>query len=136
MDDALGVRRREHAGGLAADVGDIGDREAPRLVDARRERLALEELHDEVSAAGRGEAAVEDPDRAGVLDLADRDGFVEEPIDLRVIGRDVRVQQLDRDLGVDLLLLGQEHVAHAARADLADDRGSCRWSRRSRDPST
>jgi hypothetical protein len=50
--------------------------------DARGERLAVEELHDQVGLAGRQKAHIEDLRDPGVLDLADRDGLVEETLHL------------------------------------------------------
>ena len=65
------VRRVEDARDLAADLDRPAPTAARRRVEPLRERLALEQLHDQVRLA-RCESRVEDLHRAGVLDLADR----------------------------------------------------------------
>src|SRR5688572_13816945 len=66
-------------------------------------------------------ADIEDLHDAGVLDAADRARFVEEPLHVLGVLRDRSVEQLDRDVRADVLLLGEPDLAHAADTDASDD---------------
>ena len=56
-----------------------------------------------------------------MLDLADRDRFVEEALHVLRVGGHLRLQDLDRDAGLKVLVLGEPHLAHATTAELAND---------------
>ena len=113
------------------------------LADQLLERAAREVLHRDVVRAVVG-AAVVDADDVGVLEAGRRLGLAAEALDeVRVLG-EAAVQQLQRDLAPELLVLGQEHVGHPPGAEArehlvaaVDDRavvdarsgiGSCRSS--------
>ena len=65
--------------------------------------------------------AVVDADDVGVLEPGGRLGLAAEALDeLGVLG-EAAVQQLQRDLAPELLVLGEEHVGHPARAEPRDE---------------
>ena len=79
----------------------------------------VEVLHDEVGAAVLGRAEVGDVDDVGVADARGRARLAPEALDQLLLGRVVRVQDLDRDPLADLDVLAGVDRPHAALADLA-----------------
>ena len=119
VDDAALVRRVERQGELP--------RHAPRLLEAHRsclealrERVALEELHDQVVLAFR-DAEIRDVDDVRVPDVVDRAGLVEEALDHVRDGTDGVAQHLDGGASPDDAVLGVVDGAHAAGAELRHD---------------
>ena len=86
------------------------------------DRDAVDQLHDEERPAAVGGAGVEDPRDARVLHQGQGLALGLEAGD-DLLGVHPRLDDLQRDLAVDRsLLLGEEDDAHAALAELADDR--------------
>ena len=127
--DPGGVRLREPLRGL----GEVAEQRAQVdlvLVDERGERLAAHELHRDVVHRVR----VGIPRRAHhvLADLVDRHdvrvaerrgrlGFEHEAPDAVLALHQVGRQDLERDVALEGLVLGQVHLAHAARAERGDD---------------
>ena len=80
-------------------------------------------------AAVLGRAEVGDVDDVRVADARRRARLAPEALDQVLLPSSTRVQDLDRDALADLDVLGGVDHAHAALADLAQDRGSGRRSR-------
>ncbi len=120
MRDAGLVHRLEHARDLLAELADINDRQLAKPPVPRGQRLARQELHHQVRTS-RVVTGVEDLAGAGVLDLADRDRLVEEPLDQILVLRDVRQQHLDRHACAERGVLAEIDLAHAALAEQRDD---------------
>ncbi len=79
MNDALAVRGRQRRGGLGRNLDGLGDIERPDTIEASREALALEELHQHVGNVVLGQHAdVDDVDDVGVADGVGRARLVEE----------------------------------------------------------
>jgi hypothetical protein len=93
----------------------------PKRLRPRVEGLALEELHDDVGAAVGVVAEVEDLHDAGIGDRGRGAGLVEEPLDDVLVGRQRRLQHLDRGAASEQRVLGQVDRAHAALPELLDD---------------
>ena len=120
VDDAVAV-------GEARGLEDL-DRDVDRaqLVDRRLapdqllERATREVLHRDVVGVVVG-AAVVDADDVRVLEAGGCLRLAPEPLDeARVLGEPA-VEELQRDVAAELLVLRQEHVGHAARAEPRDD---------------
>ncbi len=123
VDHAAGMDERQGPGQLQADPG--GEQVWQLAVDLHpvAERLARHVLHGQVPAAGVGVALqVEDPGHAWVLEARPH---AELPLEgpERVVARSVRADGLHRHLppGVQPIL-GEQHLAHAAPAQLSDHR--------------
>ncbi|MCY0987201.1 hypothetical protein OV203_08710 [Nannocystis sp. ILAH1] len=82
------------------------------------ERAAVDEFHGDVGLAFVRSDLV-DGHEVRVVDPGERLGFEQEPF-----FRDLRVQDLERDLAFELGVERGEHDAHAAAADLLDQRES------------
>jgi hypothetical protein len=89
--------------------------------DGPTERLALEELHDEVGLTAGGLAEVQNLDDVLVRDHVDRTRLIEEAGDDVGIGRQDGVEQLDGDLAPHDRVLGQANHAHRPLPELLDD---------------
>jgi hypothetical protein len=124
VDDALLVRRRQRRAALGHDGQRVLERQ-PGATDARRQRLAVEELHDEVddvlAVLARRLAEVDDVDDVGVADVVDRLGFVEEAGDDVFLGRQLFEQDLHGDALADEGVLAEIDGTHAALAYLGFD---------------
>ena len=90
------------------------------LVAVRRDRHALDQVHNEVRPAGVGRAGVEDLGDVGVVHQRQRLTLrLEASQDLSAVHP--RLDQLDRDQPLDRLgLLGHPDRTHAALAHLLD----------------
>ena len=116
VDDAGIVQRGEPLEEVEGEVERLAGRQGP-AVQARRERLAGQELHDDERLAvvlsdlvDRAQVRVAHPRRRARL--------AQEAPPRRVVRA---LQHLQRDLAPQLLVLGEVHPAHAALADEADD---------------
>ena len=89
--------------------------------DELAERLALEELHDEVGLAAGRLAEVQDLDDVLVRDHVDGARLVEEAGDDVGIGRQDGVEQLDGDPAPHDRVLGQADHPHRPLPELLDD---------------
>jgi hypothetical protein len=121
VDDASPVGGVERRRDLAQDPQRVLGRQATEALEARVEGLALEELHDDVGAAVGVVAEVEDLHDAGIGDRGRGPGLVEEPLDDVLVGRQRRLQHLDRGAASEQRVLGQVDRAHAALPELLDD---------------
>ena len=84
------------------------------------QRVAVEQLHDDVKVALGRLAEVVDADQAGVLEGCGGLGFVAEAVGVAAQRGEGGEQDLDRDLlRRDRLVLGREDDAHAAAPELA-----------------
>ena len=88
---------------------------APRV-----DRLAIDQLHDQVGHAVVGAAGIEQLGDARMIEAGEHAPLEAEPLDDR--GRAPRRQDLDRGPPVELVVvaLRREHDAHAAAADFRD----------------
>ena len=113
VDDAAAVGEPRRLEDLDRDV-DRADRVERRLLaDQLLERAAREVLHRDVVGAVVG-AAVVDADDVRVLQAGGGLRLAAEALDEAGVLGEPAVQQLQRDLAPELLVLGQEHVGHAA----------------------
>ena len=120
MDHALRVGFPERARHLSRDRERLGLRQGPALAQQRRERGAVDEVHDqEREAVLLGEVA--DADDVAVGDASADAGLVAEtPQDVLV--RDaVGAEDLERHLLAEVLVDGAVDGAGAALADQVDD---------------
>ena len=114
--DPLAVREAGRVQDLTGEVDRILRAHPP--LDQVLERRAVDVLHrDEVSAVER--AAVEDPDDVRVLEAGGSLCLALEALHELGVLREVVVQDLDRDLAVELGVVREPDVGHPARADLA-----------------
>jgi hypothetical protein len=120
VDDAALVREAGGAQDLDADVDDLRGRERALVAHQLLERAPLEELHrDVVGPIPR--PAVEDLDDVRVLETRRRRGLAAEALDELLVRGEAPVQDLQRDLAPELLVIGAVDVRHAARADPGRD---------------
>src|SRR4029079_18989207 len=115
MDDAVPVRVPERSEHLT----DVRDRDRhgarPARDDELLERATLDVLHDDVVRA-LCLAAVEDRDDVRMRETGRMRRLAPEPLyELRVV-RVAVVEDLDRDLPAELLVLREPHVGHPAAA--------------------
>ena len=90
------------------------------LADHLLERPARDVLHRDVVGAIEG-AAVVHADDVGVLEPGRCLRLTAEALDEPGVLGEAAVQQLQRHLATELLVLGQEHVGHPAAAEARDD---------------
>ena len=104
------------------DVG--GDRGRPRRrqrrlgADDRRQRLAVDELHDDVIGAVRL-PPVKDRDDVRVRQVGGCLGLPAEPLDERVVRGELREEHLQGDRAVQQQVVGQVDLGRTASGDLA-----------------
>ena len=119
MHDAAGVRGGESRRHLRGDLEGLARRQRPGD-QALAQGLALEELH-----RGEGDFAVlaEIEDRQDVRMRQRRDclGLALETGQRVGVGGEMRRQDLDRHLAVELGVGGAKDLAHAALSELGDD---------------
>ncbi|KYF99164.1 hypothetical protein BE20_32410 [Sorangium cellulosum] len=116
------VRGLERAPELLEDAARLGDRERAALLDARREGLAVEQLHREVGQARRRvDAGDENLDDVRRPDEPRRPRLPLEAAALLGVGGAHRVHDLHGALARGAVLAAQIHAAHAARAEGAHD---------------
>jgi hypothetical protein len=119
VDDPLAMGE---AGGVQDLPGEV-DRVlgAHPALDEVLERRSVDVLHgDEVGAVES--AAIEDPDHVGMLKARRRLSLALEALHELGVLRVLVVQDLDRDLAVELGVVREPDVGHPARTDLAVER--------------
>src|SRR5262249_32390511 len=124
VDDAGGVRGGEAGGDLLGDGQRLVGRHATLAPDARRKRLALEELHGEerrLAVAALVEPDVEEPADVRVGDLAGELDLALEAADDGVVVGDRVAQRLQRHALLEEEILRLVDFPHAALADDADN---------------
>ena len=119
MDDPLVVRRGQRVGHRHGQFEDAVERQ-PLLTDDGGERPAADSFHHE-EARGAGLFDGVHGDDAGVVQGGDRPGLVLEPGEAAGVGGQVRRQDLDGDVAAEARVVGEVHLAHAPRAELAAD---------------
>ena len=114
--DAVLVGVAEGGGHVGADVGGpLGRQRAGRLED-RRQRAAVDVLHDDEVGAGVL-APVEDRDDVRVGEVGRRLGLPAEPLDERAVHRQLGKEDLERHRSVEQPVVGAVHLGHAAAGD-------------------
>jgi hypothetical protein len=119
MHDARPVRAVEGVGDLDAETEHVVDRERPAL-NAIRERLALDQLHDEVEIVPLAPDVVDDAD----VRMVERGNEPRLALEARAdLGRACQIarQDLDRDLAAEAAVAGAIDLAHASGADGRED---------------
>ena len=106
----------EGGGGVGPDVGGpLGGEGAGGLQD-RRQRPAVDELHDdEVGAAVL--APVEHRHDVGVREVGGRLGLPAEPLDERAVDGELGEEHLERHRAVEKPVVGAVHLGHATTGD-------------------
>jgi hypothetical protein len=118
VEDAGPVRRRQAARTLRHDRERAGRRQRPLALEHAGQVAAVEVLHHDVVAAVGADVEVDDVDDVGMADPAGGDRLAVEPNQHLAAARRGRRQQLDRHGLLGALVLGGEHGAVAAGADL------------------
>src|SRR6185503_3335490 len=95
--------------------------EAPLVGEDVGQIDAVQVLHHEVRTAILGGAEIGDVDDVGVADPRRRTCLAPEALDQLLLGRERRMQDLDRHLLANLDVLAHVDRSHPALADLADD---------------
>ena len=114
------MRGAERLGDLLDERQHEDNRQAAALGDALAQRLALEQLHEDVGRAVAVLAEVPHAHDAGVHDLRRRARLVHEAaLDRRVAG-ELLEQHLDRDLALEQEMLGDVDRPHPAFAELRE----------------
>jgi hypothetical protein len=119
VDIAQRMRVDQAVGDLSQDVDDPLDGKLTlrRLGDGLGQRLAFQEFHGKKQAAVVGSPKVEDLRDVLVVDLADGDRLAAEALDGVVAGRQVLVQELERNAPPQRDMLGAIQDAGPARPD-------------------
>ena len=117
--DALFVRRREAGGDLPAEVDRLGRGQRPGR-EPRRERLAFQELGDEVRRVVV-RAEIEDGEDVRMIERARRPGLAHEALQPVGISGEGRRQDFDRDVTIEARVPGPVDLAHAPLAERRDD---------------
>ena len=118
--DALLVGVVQGLGDVGRDTNRLALRERPVALDARGERLAVDELHDD----GRR--------LSGVVDVVDADDhrvrqacrgarLRDQALPRGDIGQEVRVEPLHGHRPIELLVAGAPHLGASARGDALDE---------------
>ena len=120
VDDAVAVREAKRREDLARVVDRDGHRRGPAREDQLLQRAAVEVLHRDVVRA-LGLAAVVDRDDVRVRQAGGVLRLAAEALDELLVARVTVVEDLDRDVPAELLVLGEVHVGHPAGAELPHD---------------
>jgi hypothetical protein len=118
VDDALGVRGAERAADQPHQRQGLEQADRAEPPEPAVQRLTVEPLHDDVRADLGLMAEVEHLDDAGIRDPGHRARLVEEPLDHLFMGRQRRLQHLDRGRPTEQRVLGEVDRAHATLAEL------------------
>jgi len=121
VNDACVVRGVQRRCDLRRDPDRAPHRQAAEPIDLVGEQRAFEELERDVRDMAVHEAHVRRLDDVRMPERAGRARLVHEPLDHVRIRRELGMEDLDRDLALDQRVLGQEHRAHPAFAQRADD---------------
>ena len=119
VDDAFQVRGREPMGDLQRAVDCLARREPPAC-ELRPERLAFEELLDDVGSP-LVRADVVDRGDVGVVEDARRLRLLLEAPEAVGVGRERSRQHLDRHFAAEPRILRAVDLSHSPGADLAED---------------
>ena len=119
MNDPLFVRGGQRVRDLRADLQRFVDLQRAAL-EARRQGLAVQELHDEIVGGAFPADVVQRAD-VRVVERGDGAGLALEPFtNLGVFGK-VRGEDLDRDVAPQARVLRPVDLPHPAGAQRADD---------------
>ncbi|MBE7454044.1 MAG: hypothetical protein HS111_35930 [Kofleriaceae bacterium] len=116
VDDATGVGGVERGRDLAQDRQGHRRRQGA-VADPDPQRLAGQEVHDQVEATVGQPAEREDVDHRGVIDLVDGAGLAQEALGAVGPRRQLALEHLDRDLLADHRVVAGVDVAHRSAAD-------------------
>ena len=119
MHDAAGMRFLERVGHLQTDLDDFTDRQRS-LLDARRQQLAFDVLHDDEVGAGVLANVVGDGD-VWRTQQRRRTRLVEQARPALRIGFELGGQELQRDRTAEADIFGAINLAHAAGAKALAD---------------
>ena len=115
--DALGVGSGESASDLRANPQEPWQRHRAARAQGVVQRLAVDQLHRDKEPALVGRAEVVEVDGVGVLDARRGLHLAAEPGEGAAVGRQIRLQHLQRDLAPDGQLFREVDRAHAASAE-------------------
>ncbi len=116
MDDALVVRGAQRAADLQRDPARLLGRNRSFPQNALVQRPAAQQLHAD-QRPPLVLVQIEDAHDPGMLEGAGDGHLAAEPLAGRPVPREVRVQQLDRDLGVRAPVGRREHLCQPAGAE-------------------
>ena len=119
MDDALAMRPVERVGDLGGDLQRLVERKRS-LHEPRGQRLALEMRHDQVVRA-IDVADVVDAADVRMIERGNRPRLAFETCTQIGIAGDFSWQDLDGDCAIEARVAGFVDLAHAARAERAED---------------
>ena len=122
VDDAVPVSLGDGAADLREHAAERLGVEGTGALEARVEAFARHVLHhDEPDVRARHRAERVDDDDVRVVQPREQPRFATEPRIGLEQHRGVRLQQLDRDRPIELAIGREQHRAHAALTELADD---------------
>ena len=137
--DARRVGGVEGIGQGDADPHSLGDVERALVVEHLAQREARHVLHDDGLVAVLADGVVDRHDPR-VVDAGDGDRLAAEAVDEHVVGGQIGVEQLDRDLAVEHLVGAQPDLRHPADREapveavaIGEAPGAHRWGRRWRE---
>ena len=114
VDHPTAVREPRRLEDLDGDIDRAQRVQRRLLADQLLERAPRQVLHGDVVGVVERPAVI-DADDVGVLEAGRGLGLAAEALDeVGVLGEAV-MQQLERDLAAELLILGQEHIGHSSR---------------------
>jgi hypothetical protein len=116
VDHADIVQRGERRRGLRADRHHRRQLDRPAVAD-RAERLALEQLHDQVRHAVAGPRGPEDLDDAGVVGARREVELGEQALDHLGLVGELRIEDLESGALAGDLMYGEVDTTHAASRD-------------------
>ena len=116
VDQALLVSEGERASDLQTHLEDAANRHRPASDDEILQRLALHELEDDELTAVRL-AAVDHGDDSGMRELSGGPCLVPEPRDVVVVLAEMLVEDLQRDVALELRVVRAVDRRHPALAD-------------------
>src|SRR3569623_123300 len=122
VNDALRVRDLECVAELLPDREHATQRQRPHRFELVRQRVAAQQLHDEVEDAVVGLADVVDVDDIGLVEPAREPRLAQEAFHRDAVARELGMNDLDRDLAVDRNLVRAIDGDHAAVAELRAER--------------
>jgi hypothetical protein len=117
VDDSFGVRCGENIEKLMGELAHLAGAEPTTAsLEARVERLPLEQLHDEKHGPVLGRVVVEDAHGPPVIDLVGDITFTQKAVPQLGVDRNVRVEHLDR-YPVPVAVRAKVHRGHTAGAN-------------------
>ena len=117
--DAVPVGVAQRVGHVAKDAGGLGHGQLAVAPEPRAQRLALHERHGVVEQLA-GLAGGEERDDVGMLERGGQVDLAAEAVEAQA-GGEVGREHLDHHRSAEAGLLGHEHAAHGAAAELAAD---------------